>query len=89
MENDRLFKFFPEAVLECCCPIKRPVPQTLTDIEKAVLVFMFFVVKVFIVSRPTTANTKDVQEPFGFCLMPVGIVGIGFSNGTSRKGVLP
>ena len=87
--NHRLFEFLPETILECCGPIKRPVPQTLTNIEKAVLVFMFFVVKVFLVPRPAAANTKDVQEPFGFRLMPVGIIGIGFSDGTSREWVLP
>ena len=89
MENDKLFKFLPEAVLECRCPIKRPVSQTLTNIEKAVLVFMFFIVKIVIVSGPTTANTKDVQEPFSFRLVSVGIVGVGFSDSTSREWVLP
>ena len=87
-ENDILFKFLPEAIPERRFPIKRPVTQTFTDIEQAMLVFMLFVVEVVVVSRPTATNMKDVQEPFGFRLVPVRIVSIGFGDGAPREGVL-
>ena len=87
-ENDTLFKFLPEAILERRGPIKRPVTQTFTDIEQAMLVFMLFVVEVIVVSRPTAANTEDVQEPLGFRLVPVRIVSISFGDGAPREGVL-
>ena len=87
-ENNILFKFLPKAIPECCGPIKRPVSQTFTDIKQAMLVFMLFIVEVVVVSCPTATNMKDVQEPFGFCLVPVRIVSIGFNDGAPREGVL-
>ena len=89
MGNYTLFEFLPEAILECCGPIEWPVPQTFADIEKTMLVFMLFVVKVFLVSRPATTDAKDVQEPLGFRLMSVRIIGISFGDGAPREGIFP
>lgn len=89
IKDHALFELLPEAILERCSPVKWPASQTFTDVKKVVVVFMFFVVKVVIVPRPTTTDTKDVQESLGFRLMPVRIVGVSFSNSTSRERVLP
>jgi len=88
-ENYTLFEFLPEAILKCSSPVEWPVSQPFTDVEKAVIVFVFFVVKIVLVSGPTTADAKDVQESLGFCLIAVRIVRIRFGDGASRKGVLP
>ena len=45
-------------------------------------------VEVVLVSRPTAANSKDVQEPLGFRLLPARVVSVGFGDGTSRELVL-
>jgi len=50
---------------------------------------MLFVIKVVVVSGPTTTDAKDVHESLGFRLVPVRILGICFGNGTPREGVLP
>jgi len=50
---------------------------------------MLFVVEVVLISRPTTTDAKDVQEPLSFSPVSVMIVGICFSDGTPREGVLP
>jgi len=88
-ENDALLELPPEAILERCGPVKGPVPQTFTDVEKPVIVFMFFVVEVILISRPTTTDAKNVQEPLSFSPVSVMIVGICFSDGTARERVLP
>ena len=46
IESDSLFKYLPEAILKSYGPIKWPTPLTFTDIGKAVLVFVVFIVKV-------------------------------------------
>jgi hypothetical protein len=50
---------------------------------------MFFVVKVVVVSGPTTTDAEDVKESLGFRLMSVRIISISFGDGTPREGVLP
>ena len=75
--------------MECCGPVKWPVSQTFTNVEKAVVVFVFFVVKVILASGPTTTDAKDVKESLGLRLMSVRIISISFGNGTPREGVLP
>ena len=50
---------------------------------------MLFVIKVVVVSGPTTTDAKDVHESLGFRLVSVRILGISFGNGTPREGVLP
>jgi uncharacterized membrane protein len=89
IENDALFKFLSETVLERCGPIKWPIPQTFADVKKVVVVFMFFVVKVVLVSRPTTTNTKDVHEPLGFRLMSMRLISVSFGDCASGERVLP
>ena len=84
-----LFEFLSETILECCGPVEWPVSQTFTDVEEAVVVFMFFVVKVVVVSGPATTDAKDVKESLGFRLVPVRIVSICFGDGTPREWVLP
>lgn len=87
VENDPLFEFLAETILaQHCGPIKRPVPHTSTSVEKAVLVFIFFVVEVVPVSRPTTANAKGVLESLIFRLVPLRVVNIGFGYGVQGRG---
>ena len=87
-ENYTLFEFPSEAILECCGPVEWPVSLTFADVEKAVVMFTFFVIEVLLVSGPTTADAKDAQESLGFRLVSVRIIGVSFSNGTSGEGVL-
>ena len=80
MENDSLFTFLLEAILERYRPMKWPVPQTFADVEKAVLAFVFFIVEVTLIS------VQDVQGPRSFRLVPVRIVSIVFGDGASGEG---
>ena len=57
MENDSLFMFPLEAILERHRPMKLPVPRTFADVEKVVVVFTFIVVEVVLVSRPGYSRT--------------------------------
>jgi hypothetical protein len=89
MKNYALFEFLSETILECCGPVEWPVSQTFTNVEKTVIMLMLFVVKVVVISGPTTTDAKDVKEPLGFRLMSVRIISISFGDGTPRERVLP
>jgi len=82
------FSSSPEAISERCSPIRRLIPQALTDVEKTVIVFMFFAV-VVLISRPTTTDAKDVQGLPGFGFVPVMVVCIWFRDGMPRERVPP
>ena len=84
-----LFEFLPETILECCSPVEWPVSQTFTDVEKAVVVFVFFVVKFVLASSATATDAKDVKKSLCFRLMSVRIISISLCNSTAREGVLP
>ena len=84
-----LLEFLPETILECCGPVEWSVSQTFTDVEKAVVVFVFFVVKFVLASGATATDAKDVKESLCFRLMSVRIISISLCNGTAREGVLP
>jgi len=49
---------------------------------------MFFVVEVVLISRPSTTDAKDVQEPLSISSVTVMVVIIGFGDGATREGIL-
>jgi len=65
------------------------VSRSLANVERAVIVFMSFVVSVVLVSSPTTTDAKDIHESLGLRLLSVRIVSTSFDDDTSREGVLP
>jgi hypothetical protein len=88
IENCALFRFLPETTLECCSLVEWQVSQTSTNVEKAMVVSMSFVVKFIPVSGPTTTDAEDINRFLGFRHMSVGITSKSFGDGTSREGIL-
>ena len=89
IKNYALFEFLPETVLECCGLVEWPVSQTFADIENAVVMFVFFVVKVAFASSAIVTDVKGVKVSPGFRLMSMRIINLGFGNGMHKEGVLP